>query len=110
MAIIGDIMCKFVARCPFPSAKVMSRYFGVSHSTAKEVLSLELGFRKYARRWVPDLFDDAQKNHRRASVIALLELLRGREAYDFDGIATDDESWFHYHYKSREKFAVSQEK
>jgi hypothetical protein len=59
---------------------------------------------------VPDLLDDAKKNHRRASAIALFELLRGREAYDFDGIATGEESWFSHHYQSREKFAASREK
>jgi hypothetical protein len=109
MVVIGDILPKFVARYPFASAKVMSRYFGVSFSTVKEVLSREFGFRKHAQRWVPHLFDDAQKNHRRASAIELLELLPSREVYDFDGIATGDGSWFHCHYESREKFAASRE-
>jgi hypothetical protein len=36
--------------------------------------------------------------------------LRGRKACTFDEIAAGDESWFHYHYKSGEKFAVSREK
>jgi hypothetical protein len=36
-------------------------------------------------------------------------LLRGREAYDFDGIATGDESWFHYYYEPCEMFAASRE-
>jgi hypothetical protein len=59
---------------------------------------------------MPDLLDDAQKNHQRVLVIALFESWRGREAYDFDGIATDDEPWFHYHYEPREKFATLREK
>jgi hypothetical protein len=42
--------------------------------------------------------------------IELVELLRGREAYDFDGIATGDESWLHHHYELREMFAASREK
>jgi hypothetical protein len=37
--------------------------------------------------------------------IELLELLR--EASDFKGIATGNESWFHYHYEPRETFASS---
>jgi hypothetical protein len=49
MVVIGDIMREFLARYPFDSAKVMPRHFSVSISTAKEVLSLEFGFRKYAR-------------------------------------------------------------
>jgi hypothetical protein len=59
---------------------------------------------------VSHLLDDAQKNHRRASAIELLELLRGREAHDFDRTATGDESWFHCHYQLREMFAASREK
>jgi transposase len=89
--IIGDILSKFLARYPFASAKVMSRHFGVSSSTVKEVLICELGLRKYAGRWVPHLLDDTQKNHRPAPEIELFELLRGRKAYYFNGIATGDE-------------------
>jgi hypothetical protein len=109
MVIIRDILRKFVARYLFASTKVLSRYFGVGPSTLKEVLSRELGFMKYARRWVPHLLDGTQKNHRHASAIELLELLPGRKAYAFDVIATGDESWFHYHCEPREKFAASRE-
>jgi hypothetical protein len=56
------------------------------------------------------LLDDAQKNHRRASAIELLELLRRREAHDFNGITIGEESWFHYDYEPREKFPASREK
>jgi hypothetical protein len=49
MVIIGDILCKFVAGYPFASAIVMFRYFGVSLSTVREVLSRELGFKKCVR-------------------------------------------------------------
>jgi hypothetical protein len=69
-----------------------------------------LGLRKYARQWVAYLLDEAQKNHRRASAIELLKLLRGREAYDFDAIATGDESLFHYHSEPRKMFAAPREK
>jgi hypothetical protein len=56
------------------------------------------------------MLDDAQKNHGRASGIELVELLPGRKVYNFDWIATDDESWFHYRYELREMFAASREK
>jgi hypothetical protein len=58
---------------------------------------------------MPHLLDPAQNNHRRASALELLELLRRREAYDFDGIATGDESWFHCHYEPLEMFAASRD-
>jgi transposase len=75
--IIGNILRKFLARYLFTSAKGMSRHFCVSPSTIKEVLSRELGFRKYSRGWIHHLLDEAQKNHRCASAIELLELLGG---------------------------------
>jgi hypothetical protein len=43
--VIGDILHKFLAKCPFASVKNMSRHFGVSASTVKEILIHELGFR-----------------------------------------------------------------
>jgi hypothetical protein len=42
----GDPLCKFLAKCPFASVRVMSKHFGVSASTVKEILICELGFRK----------------------------------------------------------------
>jgi hypothetical protein len=56
------------------------------------------------------LLDDVQKNHRPASAIELLKLLWGREVYDFDGIATGNESWFQYDYELREMFAAWRDK
>jgi hypothetical protein len=38
------------------------------------------------------LLDNAQKKLRRTPAVELLELLRGRKAYDFDRVATGDES------------------
>jgi hypothetical protein len=59
MVIICGILRKFRAGYPFASAKVMSRHFGVSPSSVEEVPSRKLGFRKYGRRWVPYLLNDA---------------------------------------------------
>jgi hypothetical protein len=56
------------------------------------------------------LIDGTQKNHRRTSAIKLLGLLRGRKAYDFDGIGTGDESWLHYHCELYKIFAPWREK
>jgi hypothetical protein len=92
MVIIGDILRKFFARYPFASRKAASLHFGASPSTVKEAVGRELGFRKYAQRCVPRLLDDSQKNHPGTSAIELLKLLWEREAYDFDGITTGNES------------------
>jgi hypothetical protein len=44
MVIIDDILRKFVARYPFASVKVLSRYFGVGPSTVKIVSKSAQGF------------------------------------------------------------------
>jgi hypothetical protein len=71
MIIIGDILRKFLAKYLFASAKIMSRHFGVSASTVKEILIHELEFKKYARRWVPHFLDAAQRKSRQSSAIEL---------------------------------------
>jgi hypothetical protein len=43
------------------------------------------------------LLDAAQKKLCRSSTIELLKLVR--EPFDFNGIATGDESWLQYHYE-----------
>jgi hypothetical protein len=77
-------------------------------SAVKEILIRELGFKKYARRWVSHLID-AQKKCRLSSAIKLLKQLRERESFDFNCITTGDESWFQYHYGPQEMFAPSRD-
>jgi hypothetical protein len=50
------------------------------------------------------------ENHRRALAIELLELLQGRDADNFDGMATGYQSQFHGHDEWGEMFAASREK
>jgi hypothetical protein len=63
VVIIGDIPHKFLAKYHFASAKVKSRHFGMSPPTGMEGLSHELGFEKYALRWLLHLLGDTQQNH-----------------------------------------------
>jgi hypothetical protein len=44
--VVSGILGKFLAKYAFVSARPMSRYFGVSASTVKEILIRELGFKK----------------------------------------------------------------
>jgi hypothetical protein len=47
MIIIGNILRKFLAKYPSDSAEMMLQHFGVSASTAKEIMIRELRFKKY---------------------------------------------------------------
>jgi hypothetical protein len=63
--------------------------------------------KRYTQRQVPFVLHATQKKHRRLSAIEKLKLLREREPFDSNSITTGDESWFQYHYESREIFAPS---
>jgi transposase len=110
MLMMGDSFRMFLEKYPFASAKIMSDHFDVSRATVKAILSRELRRRKSTRRWVPDLLDEAQKNHRARAAIEMLTLLREREEVEFDGLVTGDESWFIVHYEPRAMFAPAREK
>jgi hypothetical protein len=110
MLMMGDSFRTFLEKHPFASAQIMSEHFDVSRATVKEILSRELGLRKYTRRWVPHLLDDAQKNHRTLAAIEMLALLRDREEVEFDGFVMGDESWFISHHEPRAMFAPAREK
>jgi transposase len=110
MLMMGDSFRTFLERYPFGSAKIMSEHFDVSRATVTKILSRELRLRKYTRRWVPHLLDDAQKNHQILAAIEMLALLREREEVEFDGLVTGDQFWFIYHYEPRAIFVPAREK
>jgi hypothetical protein len=107
MIVIGNILCNFLAKYPFASAKIMLQHFGLSASTKKELLIRESGFKKYARRWVPHSLDAAQDKHCQLSGFELLTLLCEREPFDVNGVVTEDDSLFQSHNEPREMFAPS---
>jgi hypothetical protein len=43
----------FLGKFPFASAPRIVMHFNVSHSTLQDILSRELGLRKFSRRWMP---------------------------------------------------------
>jgi transposase len=50
ISIFGPVLQKFLDQYPFSSARVISRHFLISPSTVKEILTRELGLRKFSRR------------------------------------------------------------
>jgi histone-lysine N-methyltransferase SETMAR len=107
LAILGDVLGKFLSKHPFASAKIMAAHFNLTPTTVKEILIRELGFRKFTRRWVPHLLSAAQKKDRVDQCKLLLGLLREQSAHNFNTIATGDESWFRYAYPARTMYAGS---
>jgi hypothetical protein len=90
---------------PFASPRVIAQHFLTTVPTIQDVLQKELGMRKFSRRWVPHFFSPTQKVARVEASKAILRVLQDAESNDFEGIATDDESWFWYCYTSSIMFA-----
>jgi hypothetical protein len=61
----------------------MSKHFGLSPPTVKEILRRELGL-KFSRRWVPHLLSDAQKKLRVDASRQLLSMLGMYAEYNFE--------------------------
>jgi hypothetical protein len=76
-------------------------------STVKKILQRELGMRKSSRLWVPHSLSDAQKVARVEAAKEMLSILQKSETNDFDGFATNDESWFQHITASSKMFARS---
>jgi transposase len=75
LTILGPVLKKFLQKHPFASAKVMSTHFDISPPTVKEILSRELGLRKYIPRWVPHELSQDQKKFRVDEPRMLLDVL-----------------------------------
>jgi hypothetical protein len=60
LLILGRPLKHFLEKFPFASARTITMQFNVSHSTVKDILSRELGLRKFSRRCVPHQLSDSQ--------------------------------------------------
>jgi hypothetical protein len=66
-------------------------HFNISHSTVQEILSQELGLRKFSRRCVPHQLPDLQNKFDVDTSVELLALLDPYSEWQFEEIATGDE-------------------
>jgi hypothetical protein len=94
----------FLDDYPFAIARMLSRHFNVSATTAKEILARDLGLREFARRWVPQTLSDPQKVKGVEASTKRFRILNELEVDSFDGITTGDESWFQSRYESSAMF------
>jgi hypothetical protein len=84
-------------------------HFNVSPSIVKEMLSRELGLRKFYRRSVRHQRYERQKEFRAETSVELLVLLDQYSELQFEGIATGDEPWVCYLIESESTFARRRE-
>jgi transposase len=106
---LGSVIEKFLEKHPFASSKVVSRHIDVSASTVKEIMTRELGLKKYTRRWVPHELSEDQKKFRVDQSRMPLDILQLYAEHNFEGIVTDHESWFRCSTYSDSTFAASAE-
>jgi hypothetical protein len=100
----------FLWEFPFASARQMSKHFHASLTTNKEILSRQLGPRKFSRRWVPHRLSDDQKDARVRDSRALLAILRRLQDNSFEDIPRGDESWFLHEYQPNSIFAACEKR
>jgi hypothetical protein len=106
---LGSPLAAFLLEFPFASAGQMAKHFRASHYTIKEMLGRQVGLRKFSRRWVRYRLSDDQKAVLLRDSKALLAILRRLQDNSFEGISTEDESWFLYEHQSGSMFAASRE-
>lgn len=83
----------------------IAQTIGISFSSAHEMITERLKYRKVCTRWVLRLLIDEQKNRHLQSSIAFLTRYENEENEYLDKIVTGDKTWFHYFYlKSKRNF------
>jgi hypothetical protein len=106
---LSEPLRQFFHDFPFATARMMSRQFSAHATTIKEILSRDLGLKKFARRRVPHQLNPSQKVQRVEAAKLLLQILQMQKPNAVDGIATGDESWFQSVYMSNSRFAPSRD-
>jgi hypothetical protein len=89
---------------PFLSARVLAVRLSSTHQTIKWVLVIDLGMRKFMRRWISHDLSEANRRKRVLKTNLLLEELRADEGNEFANAMTGDESWFFLSYESDSMF------
>jgi hypothetical protein len=91
---IGAAISQFLSKEPFLSAHILAKRFAVSPHTIKEILTRDLGMRKFTRRWVTHDLSAADEAKRVVDARTLLQALRNNQNQNFSHIMTGDEIWF----------------
>jgi hypothetical protein len=84
---------------------VLAKTRATSPHTIKEILTRDLGMRKFTRRWVPHELRARAKTTRVVDARMLFQALRNEQSQNFSHIMTGDERWFYDTYESPTMFA-----
>jgi hypothetical protein len=84
---------------------MIAKRLATSPHTIKEILTRDLGMRKFTRRWVPNDLSATDRAKRVVDARTLSQALRNDQSQNFSHIMTGDESWFYYNYESPTMFA-----
>ena len=106
---LGEAVSQFLDKEPFLSARILAKRLATNPHTIKEILTRDLGLRKFTRRWVPHNLSPANKAKRVTDARMLLQALTKDQDQNFSHIMTGDESWFYYAYESPTMFAPSRD-
>jgi len=101
---LADAIMEQLDEQPFSSLRTLALDLGYSRETIRLCLNNKIGFRWFMLRWVPHTLSEQQKQQRVQVSRQMLIQLRNRRQGD---IITVDESWFHYHYTNRGRWAAS---
>jgi hypothetical protein len=93
---IWAAISQFLSTDTFFSARALAKRLATSPNTIKEILTRDLGMRKFTRRWVPHDLSARDKAQRAVDAQMLLQALRNEQSQNFSYIMTGDESWFYY--------------
>jgi hypothetical protein len=89
---IGAAISQFLSKEPFISAHGLTKKLASSPDTIKEILTRDLGMRKFTRRWVSHDLNATDKPKRVVDARTLLQALRNDQSQNFSHIMTGDKS------------------
>ena len=107
---LSESILVILAEMPFVTANFLAKRLCCSPTTIKKILTENLGYKKYIRRWVPHELTLQNKIERVQKSEALLNILLEHKKTNFANIITLDESWFYFRYQAKAMFAPSPEK
>jgi histone-lysine N-methyltransferase SETMAR len=82
---------------PYASTKMIAAALGKTKETIKNRLLLDMGYKKYASKWVPHKLTNSQKAQRVEHATSLLALLKKVEPKHFLDLCTGDEGWVSFY-------------
>lgn len=107
--LVGPVS-KCLSKQPFISARQIAKQLSISPMTILRVLNVDMGLKRFTRKWVPHELTVEQKNSRVEKSKLILNILEKAQKNNFVNVMTGDESLFYFRYQSSHMYAESKEK